>query len=382
MKRFLTAFCTLLLLFSGAIPGIFPTTVEAQTNDSSVFQAELLTNVPSFPQGKKLQVGVFMVQPFAFQNQGEFGGFAIDLWKQIAADLNLQFNYIPFTKISDLLKATSDKKIDVAVGNISITGERLNSVDFTQPYLQGGMQIMVDEKREASWSRLWNGLRDSGHLRIFGIGIVLIFVCTLLLTLGERKWNTEFPKDWASGLSESFYHVMSISMTGKSSHKPLPGPFGKILAGIWLAFGVAVVAYITSSVTSVMTVNRLQGIINGPQDLPGHHVGTVGGTIAHQYCKDQNLETTLYASLPEAVKALVRHDIDAIIGDAMTLQWYDNAHPELPITEVGPIFMKKGYGLALPIGSPLRHDINRSLLKQEESGFLETLRKHYFGDIP
>jgi len=78
---------------------------------------------------------------------------------------------------------------------------------------------------------------------------------------------------------------------------------------------------------------------------------------------------------------LVGRQIDAIVLDAMTLQWYDNSHPELPITEVGPIFEKKSYAFALPIGSPLRHEINKSILKQNESGFLETLRKNYFGDI-
>ena len=79
--------------------------------------------------------------------------------------------------------------------------------------------------------------------------------------------------------------------------------------------------------------------------------------------------------------ALVGRRIDAIVLDAITLQWYDNSHPELPITEVGPIFERKSYAFALPIGSPLRHEINRSILKQNESGFLETLRKHYFGEI-
>jgi ABC-type amino acid transport substrate-binding protein len=210
----------------------------------------------------------------------------------------------------------------------------------------------------------------------------VIFLGTVLLTLGERRWNQEFHPDWKNGLAESFYHVMSIAMTGKSTHKGLPGPFGKILAGFWLAFGVAVVAYITSSVTSVMTVNRLQGSINGPQDLTGHHVGAITGTISQKYCEDQNLYTTTYSNLADAVNAMLNHEIDAVVFDAMTLQWYDNAHPELPITEVGPIFMKKGYGFALPIKSLLRHDINQSMLKQQESGFTETLRKHYFGDIP
>ncbi len=332
--------------------------------------------------GKKLLAGVYLNEPFVIATKEDYAGFSVDLWKGIAADLGLSCEFVPFHKLSDLLEATAQNKVDVAIGNISITEERLKIVDFSQPYLQGGMQIMVDEKRTASWQRLWNGLRDSGHLKVFCIGIALIIAGTLLLTLGERKWNAEFPRDWGNGLSESFYHVMSITMTGKSTHKGLPGPFGKILAGIWLAFGVGVVAYITSSVTSVMTVNRLHGIIDSPQDLPGHPLGAVEGTLSQKYCEDQHLNTTLYANLPDAVKSLLHHDIDAIVFDAITLQWYDNVHPELPITEVGPIFMKKGYGLALPIKSPLRQEINRSLLKQQESGFVETLRKHYFGNIP
>lgn len=368
----------LLLLFH--FIGLFALgTCRAQTVDNST-----LTPKPQLipaPLGKKLQVGLFINQPFANQNKEECNGFCVDLWKEMAADLGQSFEFVPYTNVTDLLNATAQNKVDLAIGNISITHDREEIVEFTQPYLQGGLQIMIDEKRESSWKRLWNGLRDSGHLMIFSIGISVILVGTVFLTLGERRWNQEFHPDWANGLSESFYHVMSITMTGKSTHRGLPGPFGKILAGIWLAFGVAVVAYITSSVTSVMTVNRLKGNINGPQDLPGHHVGSITGTLSQKYCEDQNLNTSTYSNLADAVKAMLNHEIDVIVFDAMILQWFDNAHPDLPITEVGPIFLKKYYGFALPIKSALRHDINQSLLKQQESGFTETLRKHYFGDI-
>ena len=332
--------------------------------------------------GKKLRVGVYINPPFGYKGTEDYAGFCVDLWKAIAADLGLPFEYVPFPVLADLIQATSRGEVDVGLGNISITGERLKKVDFTHPYLQGGLQVMINEKKESdTFRRLWQGLRESGHLKIFTIALGIILLSTVLLTLGERHWNKEFHPDWSNGLAESFYHVMSITMTGKSTHKGLPGPFGKILAAIWLAFGVGVVAYITSSVTSVMTVNRLHGVINGPQDLPGHHVGTIGGTLSEQYCHDQNLDTSPYPNLPDAVNALVKKEIDAIVFDGLTLQWYDNAHPELPITEVGSLFMKKGYGFALPIGNALRHDINRSLLKQQESGFEETLRKQYFGNI-
>lgn len=328
-----------------------------------------------------LNVGIYVNEPFVIASENGYQGFSSDLWKKVAADIGRKFRYVPYKTIPDLLSAVSQGKVDAGVSGLFITGERLKQVDFSQPFLHGGLQVMVNEKRGSSFAKLWSGLRDSGHLQIFAIGILVILTSTILLTLGERRWNAEFHPDWSNGLAESFYHVMSIVMTGKSSHKGLPGPWGKVLAGIWIAFGVGVVAYITSSVTSIMTVNRLQGTIRGPQDLPGHRVAAVTGTMAEHYCTDQHLDVLRCADLNNAVRAILNREADAIVHDAMTLQWYDNSHPELPITEVGPVFDKKFYGFALPIGSPLRHDINRAILEQNESGFLETLRKQYFGDI-
>ena len=81
--------------------------------------------------------------------------------------------------------------------------------------------------------------------------------------------------------------------------------------------------------------------------------------------------------------ALQNHStrVDAVVYDAMSLQWYDNSHPELPITEVGPVFSKKYCAYALPSGNTLRRDINLALLRRHESGYIEELRKRYFGDL-
>jgi len=328
-----------------------------------------------------LKVGVYVDEPFVVADGKAYRGFCIDLWKDVAADLGRGSQYTPFASTPELLQPAPSGNADVGVSGTFVTEKRLQTVEFSQPFLNGGLQVMVHEKRGSSLLKLGNGLKESGHLGIFAIGLAGIMLGTIILTVGERHWNAEFHKDWANGLAESFYHVMSIVMTGKSSHKGFPGPWGRILAGIWIAFGVGVVAYITSSVTSIMTVNRLEGYIKGPQDLPGHRVGVVPGTVGAQYCADRHLLTSPYPSLTQPVTALVNRQVDPIVLDAMTLQWYDHSHPELPITEVGSVFDKKPYAFALPIGTPLRHDINRAIVKQNESGFIETLRKQYFGDI-
>ena len=167
-------------------------------------------------------------------------------------------------------------------------------------------------------------------------------------------------------------------MTGTTSHKPLPGPLGRMLAALWIVYGVGVVAIVTSSITSAMTVNHLRGMIQEAKDLPGHRVATMKGTLAAKYCSDQNLKTIVCPDLQAMVDGLVAGDADALVLDGLSLEWFEKTHPNLPISVVGPMFMKRGYGFALPPGSPLRHRVNLSLHKLQESGFQRALHKEYF----
>ena len=82
-----------------------------------------------------------------------------------------------------------------------------------------------------------------------------------------------------------------------------------------------------------------------------------------------------------AVGVLMRGEAVAIVSDAPILQYYDNQHPKIPITEVGPIFDPHNYGFTLPKNSPRLLPINEALLSILESGYLQALGKSYFGDV-
>jgi len=326
-----------------------------------------------------LRVGVLSDPPFVKAQAGGYSGFSIDLWERAAAEKGWKFHYEEFKDVTSLLNAVHEGKIDIAVSDLTITSERWKLVDFSHPFYNSGLQIMINEKRKHAFGHLWEGLSNSGHLTIFAVGVAAIVIFTLVLTVFDRKWDPDFHKHWHLGLSESFFHVMSIVFTGKTTHKGLPDPWGKILAGIWTACGVAIVAYITSSITSVMTAEALRNSINGPGDLVGKVVGSVNGSTSQKYIEDLKLDGQYFPNLPEAVTALVQQRLNAIIYDAPVLQAYDNSHPELPITEVGQIFDKQEYGFAMPSGSALRLPINEELLHLRESGFTNQLNKQYFG---
>ena len=202
---------------------------------------------------------------------------------------------------------------------------------------------------------------------------------TIVLTLIDRRWHPEFPEKWGEGLAESFYHVMSVATSGSTSHRNLLGAAGRVLGAVWLACGVAVVAYVTSSITSVMTVSTIAHQINGFDDLRGKRVGALTGSTGEIYCREAMLDVQAFDTMEAAVDALLKSQIAAIVRDAPTLEWYDNAHPELPLTEVGPVFKTEKYGFAMQQNSPLTRPISEAILRLKDNGALDALRSKYFG---
>jgi len=150
---------------------------------------------------------------------------------------------------------------------------------------------------------------------------------------------------------------------------------------VWTILGLLTVAYVTSSITSAMTVEKLTAKISGPQDLPGKTVAAVTGSSGADYLREKEVTTLLVADLDAAVAAILDGKAAAIVDDAPVLQMYDFDHPQLPITEVGPIFLTQNYGFALAIGSPLRLHVNSALLELVESQALSDILQRHMGNL-
>jgi polar amino acid transport system substrate-binding protein len=268
------------------------------------------------PQGRApLIVGVCVEAPFVSKRADGYGGLAIELWEQIASSQGWQFKYVEAPSFPGLLDLVHKGAVDVAVADISITSQRLTLVDFSQPYFDSGLQIMIDGRRHGGLIALLRGMSEEGHLRIIGAGVGLLVLATVALTIFDRRLDLQFHKEWVPGLADSFYHVMSTSVTGNSAHKRIiEGPLGVVLAALCLLVGVLIAAYITSSMTSVMTANTLRGEIDGPQDLPGKKLGTIVGTGGEAYCRSAGLDAAGLSDLDSAVRKLLAKQISAIVS--------------------------------------------------------------------
>ncbi len=328
-----------------------------------------------------LRVAVITAEPFSMAQDGVWSGLAIDVWQKVAGLNGWNYKLIGYPDTLSALEAVAVNAVDVVVSDVPITSEGLKYVEFSQPYFRSGLQIMITDARPHTLGRLWEDLSTWEHLKMFWLLAGIVVVMTIGVTLFERRHNPDFPKTWHDGLAEAFYYVITLTLTGKSTYKGFPGVLGRLMLVAWTIFGVITVIYLTSTVTAAMTAEKLQSQIVGPQSLPGKLVGVVKETKALTYLSHHNIEANIYQSLEEAVKALVRGDVRAVVDAAPILQYYDANHPQVPITEVGPVFAPYNYGFALQTGSALRGPLNSSLLRLQEDGELLDLGRKYFGAV-
>jgi ABC-type amino acid transport substrate-binding protein len=332
-----------------------------------------------FASQQKLRVGVAGQPPF-LNMESVPGGAAVDIWEKIAAENAWGFSYARFDTIKNGLQAIADGSLDILVGDTPINKENLAQAEFSQPFFHSGLQILIADNQRTVRARLASDIKDLVRLEIFWIILVCIVALSTTVYLFERKHNPEFPTGRREGIAEAFYYVVSLALTGKSAYKGFPGVLGRLVLIIWILLGIISVAYVTSSITSAMTVEKLSNSVENLRDLNNKTIAVISDSPAEEYIKKFGIDEYPAKDIQDAVSAVLSKKADAVVADAAVLQSFDFNNPRLPLRVVGRIFQVENYGFAMPIGSPLRMPLNRQLAKMQESQETHAILAGYFGE--
>lgn len=80
--------------------------------------------------------------PFEFDQDGEHVGFDIDIVNAIADEVGFEVN-LETTNFDGIIPGLQTGSFDIAIAGITITDERKNAVDFTDPYYKSGIKVGV-----------------------------------------------------------------------------------------------------------------------------------------------------------------------------------------------------------------------------------------------
>ncbi|MCG8356868.1 MAG: transporter substrate-binding domain-containing protein [Kiloniellales bacterium] len=92
-----------------------------------------------------MKVGMSTFVPWAMRSKtGELVGFEIDVAKKLAADMEVDVEFVP-TAWAGIIPALIAGKFDVIIGGMSITPQRNLTVNFTIPYAHSGQQMAANK---------------------------------------------------------------------------------------------------------------------------------------------------------------------------------------------------------------------------------------------
>lgn len=92
---------------------------------------------------KVYKVGVDTTYPpFEFEEGGEYKGIDIDIINAIAKDQGIEIELSPMD-FGGIIPAMQAGQLDIAIAGMSITDDRKKVVDFSEPYFDAGLTLVV-----------------------------------------------------------------------------------------------------------------------------------------------------------------------------------------------------------------------------------------------
>jgi polar amino acid transport system substrate-binding protein len=338
--------------------------------------------VQDAPPGRSLRIATRVITPFVVRRGNRYSGFSIELWEAIADRLKLTSTYQPYPSVVDLLGAVRGGQADVGVAAISITSEREHILDFSQPIIEGGLQILVRDVGNggAQIPSLFTVLFSKQVLQLLGVMSLVTLLPAHLIWFFERRREDGIleNKAYFPGIFKAMWWAGGT--LGAQADEMPRTVLGRLVALLWMFTSIVFVAYFTAAVTTAFTVGQLRGAINGPDDLPGKRVATTIGSTAEKYVKAQRARVQSYTGLEECYRALHQGQVDAVVFDSPVLLYYAAHEGKGRVQVVGSVFKKEGYGIVMPRQSPLRKPINTALLSLQEDGTYQRIYDRWFGE--
>ncbi len=328
---------------------------------------------------QRLTVLIKPAPPFAFEKGGVPAGYSIDLWKRVAEEMKVAYDFKTVATVPEVLDALKSRQADVGLGALSITAEREAIVDFSYPYYKSGLRILVSSDNTRSPFRAFLKL---DVFKIIGLLLIAIVINAHILWFSERRKNPDFDKGYREGIFNALWWSVCFLVTLGCENIAPTRLAGRLLGVVWMLAGVALYSYVTATLTSTMTKDAFQSDIRTLSDLQGQDVGTVAGSSAARFLDESKITAKGYPDVDAACRALAAGEVKAVVYDEPLLKFYlsSNSAPKLHL--VGDLFEKQDYGFALMDKSPLRKEINRALLKLGEEGFFDDLEKKWFAASP
>ncbi|XVE53494.1 hypothetical protein DITRI_Ditri03aG0007700 [Diplodiscus trichospermus] len=352
--------------------------------------------------GKKLRIGVPVKDGFNqfvkviwdpnLHTATSVTGYCIDVFNAAMAAMPhaVTYEFIPFATpngksagtYNDLIFQVYNGAYDAAVGDTTIVTNRSLYVDFTLPYTESGVSMIVpirDNQSKNAWVFLkpltWDLWVTSGCFFVF-IGFVVWVL--------EHRINEDFRGPPLHQAGTSFW--FSFSTMVFAHRERVVSNLARFVVVIWCFVVLILTQSYTASLTSLLTVEKLQPTVTDINELLNKRekVGFQQGSFVQGILKGLKFvdsQLIEYQSPEELNDLFVKGSANGGIAAAFDEIPYMNLFLAKycgKYTTVEPRFKTDGFGFAFPIGSPLVADVSRAILNVTQGDKMKQIEDAWF----
>ncbi|KAL2498262.1 Glutamate receptor 2.7 [Abeliophyllum distichum] len=315
------------------------------------------------------------------RNETSVSGFSIDVFEAAVKQLpyHLPYMFVPYYgSYDEMVAEVHNKSLDAAVGDTEIMADRYVYAEFSQPYIESGLVMVVTVKP---------GAKDKGFVIVDAFKMEMwIQMAAMSMSSAVAIWLTEYANNNPE-IRGSFWQLISsmlwfcITVLSLAHRETIRSNLSRLVLVAWLCVVAAVAACFTAVLSSMLTVPKLQPSvldvdyllrINAP-------VGCNGNSFIVQY-----LINVLHFKAENIRKINSINDYPSAFDKGEILAaFYVAPHAKVFLakyckgyTMTGPIFKLGGFGFVFPKGSPLAIDISEAILKVTQNGEVNQLEKH------
>uniref|UniRef100_A0AAQ4PEV5 Glutamate receptor n=1 Tax=Gasterosteus aculeatus aculeatus TaxID=481459 RepID=A0AAQ4PEV5_GASAC len=342
-------------------------------------------------------------------------GFCIDILKKIAKQVKFTYDLYLVTngKHGKKINGTWNgmvgevvlKNAHMAVGSLTINEERSEVIDFSVPFIETGISVMV--------SRSNGTVSPSAFLEPFSADVwVMMFVMLLLVSamavfIFEYFSPVGYNRCLADGkephgpsftIGKAIWLLWGLVFNNSVPVQNPKGTTSKIMVSVWAFFAVIFLASYTANLAAFMIqeeyVDQVTGLsdkkFQSPNDFsPPFRFGTVpnGSTernIRNNYPEMHGYMTKFHQrNVNEALQSLKAGKLDAFIYDAAVLNYMAGRDEGCKLVTIGSgyIFATTGYGIAIQKESLWKRHVDLAILQLFGDGEMEELESLWLTGI-
>nr|QUP79592.1 ionotropic receptor 6 [Monochamus saltuarius] len=343
-----------------------------------------------------------------------FEGYSMDLIREIANIVGFKYEFHltesngyerwdeEHHKWIGLIGDILDKKAHIAVGDLTITHQREEVVDFSVPFMTLGISIL--HKREEITDTSMFAFLDPFSLSVW------IYTATLYLIISVSLYfiSRIVPGDWENShsnddnpeelkniwdIKNSLWLTLGSILTQGCDILP-KGISSRMALSIWWFFSLILACSYTANLAAFLTKERMEPIIDSAEALAKQtrvKYGLIDGGSTMAFFRDSNVPTyqrmwaNMISSRPsvfvnsnsDGVRRVQMSKGDyALLMESTQIEY--ETETKCDLKQVGTFLNMEAFGIAMPLGAPYRSAISEAILRLQESGMLKELKRKWW----